>query len=81
MRLHSWHVHPLIVLTQLHFRHFPLQTVLKRLPLAALSVPYQQRSLPLRTAPSLSVPTLPHCPHPLHWPEHPALSVGHYRQQ
>lgn len=81
MRLHYRHAHPLFVLTQMHFRHSPLQTVPKRLPPAALSVPHQRRSLPFRSVPSLSVPTLPHCQHLHCWPERSALSVGHYLQQ
>ena len=81
MRRHYRHVHPLFVLLQQHFRHF-LRLTVPKLPLPpALSVPYRWRFLPVRPAPSLSVQTLPHCPHPLHRPERPAWSVGHYHQQ
>ena len=81
MRLHYQHAPPLFVLMKRHFRHFQLQTVPKHLPPAALSVPYQRQFLPLRPVPSLPVQTLRHCPHLHRWPEHPALSVGHYLQQ
>ncbi len=76
MRLHYQHALPLFVLMKRHFRHFQLQTVPKYLPPAALSVPYQRQFLPLRPVPSLSVQTLPHCPHLHCWPERPVLSAG-----
>ena len=76
MQLHCPRAHPLFVLTRRHFWHFQLQTVPKYLPPAALSVRYQRKFLPLRPVPSLSVQTLPHCPHLHRWPERPVLSAG-----